>query len=205
MSQHASIEDLTRIAEPKSDQLNADDLIGGAITVNITNVRLAGTTEQPLIIDIDGGYKPYKPCKSMSRMLIFCWGKDGRAWIGRSMTLYNDPDVTWAGVKVGGIRISHLSNLDKPMGVALTVTRGKRKPYTVEPLRLPNYPKADFDKNLPSWGKAISEGKMTADEVIGKVQQKGLLTAEMKEAIIAFDPKPELEVPDATNNDVPDL
>lgn len=205
MSQHASIEDLTRIAEPKSDQLNADDLIGGAITVNITNVRLAGTTEQPLIIDIDGGYKPYKPCKSMTRLLIFCWGKDGRKWIGRSMTLYNDPDVTWAGVKVGGIRISHLSNLDKSMSVALTVTRGKRKPYTVEPLRLPSYPQADFDKNLPAWDKAIKAGSATPDEVISKVQQKGLLTAEMKAAILACEPKPEPEVPDATGDDLPDL
>lgn len=206
MSYQPNIEDLSRIAEPKSDQLNADDLIGGAITANIINVRLSNTPEQPLIIDIDGGYKPYKPCKSMSRLLIFCWGKDGRQWIGRSLTMYNDPDVTWAGVKVGGIRISHLSDLTKDMSIALTVTRGKRKPYTVKKLQVPNYPQDDFDKNLPAWDKAIKAGKTTAQDLIAKVQQRGLLTSEMKSEIMACEPQPEEEVLDATNGDeVPDL
>lgn len=206
MSYQPTIQDLSRIAEPKSDQLNADDLIGGPITVNITSVRLSGSPEQPLILDIDGGYKPYKPCKSMSRLLIFCWGKDGSQWVGRSFTLYNDPDVLWAGVKVGGIRISHLSHISKSMSVALTVTRGKRKPYTVDVLATPEYSKADFDKNLPAWKKAIEDGKVTAQELIEKVQQKGLLTADMKEAIIACEPQPEPEVADATNgDDLPDL
>ncbi len=199
------IQDLTRITVAKSDQLNADDLIGGAITVNITGIRLSGNSEQPLIIDIDGGHRPYKPCKSMSRLLIFCWGKDGNAWVGRKMTLYRDPSVKWAGQEVGGIRISHLSNIEKQMSVALTVTRGKRKPYTVEPLRTPNYPQAEFDKNLPAWDKAIKDGKATAEEVISKVQQKGILTPDMKAAILACEPKPEPEAGDATGDDLPDL
>lgn len=201
----ADIQDLTKITVAKSDQLNADDLIGGAITVNITGIRLSGNSDQPLIIDIDGGHRPYKPCKSMTRLLIFCWGKDGNQYVGRRMTLYRDPTVKWAGEEVGGIRISHLSNIDKSMSVALTMTRGKRKPYTVEPLRVPDYPQAEFDKNLPAWDKAIKEGKATADEVIAKVQQKGLLTTAMKSAIIACQPEPESDIPDATGNDLPDL
>lgn len=201
----ASIEDLSRLVQPKSDQLNADDLLPGPITVNILDVRLSGSNDQPIIIEIDGGWKPYKPCKSMSRLLMFCWGKDGRAWIGRSMTLYNDPTVKWAGVEVGGIRISHLSHIDKQISVALTVTRGKRKPYTVDPLKLPEYPKSDFDKNFKAWESAIKEGKTTAQDLIAKVQQKGLLSAKMKAAIIDCEPKPETEN-DATNiGDVPDL
>jgi hypothetical protein len=35
---------------------------------------------------------------------------------------------------VGGIRVSHLSHIDKPLTIALTVTRGKRAPYVVQPL-----------------------------------------------------------------------
>lgn len=201
----ASIEDLSRLVQPKSDQLNADDLLPGSITVNITNVRLSGSNEQPIIVDIDGGWKPYKPCKSMSRLLMFCWGKDGRSWIGRSMTLYNDPTVKWAGVEVGGIRISHLSNIDKQISVALTVTRGKRKPYTVEPLKLPEYPQEEFDKNFKAWQKAIKDKKMTAQELIGKVQQKGLLSADMKAAIIDCEPKPETENDASDIGDIPDL
>lgn len=201
----ASIEDLSRLVQPKSDQLNADDLLPGSITVNITNVRLSGSNEQPIIVDIDGGWKPYKPCKSMSRLLMFCWGKDGRSWIGRSMTLYNDPTVKWAGVEVGGIRISHLSNIDKQISVALTVTRGKRKPYTVEPLKLPEYPQDEFDKNFEAWQKAIKDKKMTAQELIGKVQQKGLLSADMKSAIIDCEPKEETENDASDIGDIPDL
>lgn len=201
-----SIEDLSRLVQPKSDQLNADDLLPGPITVNITNVRLSGSNEQPIIVDIrDGGWKPYKPCKSMSRLLMFCWGKDGRSWIGRSMTLYNDPTVKWAGVEVGGIRISHLSNIDKQISVALTVTRGKRKPYTVEPLKLPEYPQEEFDKNFEAWQKAIKDKKMTAQELIGKVQQKGLLSAGMKSAIIDCEPKEETENDASDIGDIPDL
>lgn len=202
---NATIEDLSRLAQPKSDQLNADDLISGAITVTIQNVRLSGSDDQPIIIDIDGGYKPYKPCKSMTRLLLFCWGKDGKQWIGRSMTLFNDPTVTWAGVAVGGIRISHITNIEKQISVALTVTRGKRKPYTVEPLTVPDYPEAQFKKNLPAWDKAIKSGSHTAQDVINKAQQKGLLTADQKQQIIDCEPKPEPEADSTDIGDIPDL
>jgi hypothetical protein len=36
---------------PKSDQLNADDLIGGPRTITITGVK-AGTPEQPVTINL---------------------------------------------------------------------------------------------------------------------------------------------------------
>lgn len=203
MSQYdEKLSDMTRLAQPKSDQLNAEDLLGGPITVNIQAVRLTGNADQPVMIQIDGGYQPYKPCKSMSRLLVFCWGKDGNHWVGRSMTLYRDPDVKWAGEAVGGIRISHLSNLESKTSVALTVTRGKRKPYTVEPICLPEYPQAEFDKNIQAWGKAIESGKLTADDLIKKVQQKGLLSPDMKAAIMALESSD--DVPQA-NDEIPDL
>ena len=197
----ASIEDLSRLVEPKSDQLNADDLLPGSITVNVKGVRLSGSSEQPIIIDIDGGYKPYKPCKSMSRLLMFCWGKNGREWVGRTMTLYNDPTVRWAGVEIGGIRISHLSHIEKAISVALTVTRGKRSPYTVEKLTKPGYPQADFDKNLPAWKSAIEAEKFTPQSLIEKIQAKGLLSDDMKQLILDCEKKPEPEIDD----DYPDL
>lgn len=195
------ISDMTNTIVPKSDQLNADDLIGGPITVTVQSVSKTGADDQPVSIHIGGGRQPYKPCKSMRRLLVFCWGKDGNQWIGRSMTLYCDPSVKWAGTEVGGIRISHLSHIDKQMSVSLTVTRGKRKPYVVEPLTIPQYSQADFDKNLPAWTKAIEGGKKTAQEVIDKVQQKGLLTDQMKSAIMAAE-KPQEQ---ASDDDLPDL
>ena len=50
------------------------------------------------------------------------------------MTLYRDPNVTFGGVQVGGIRISHMSHIDREMRFALTVSQKKRAAYAVRPL-----------------------------------------------------------------------
>jgi hypothetical protein len=119
---------------PKSDQLNSDDLIGQSLTIKVTEVRFKGD-DQPVLIHFDGDNgKPYKPCKSMRRVLVHAWGPDANHYVGRSMTLCRDPSVKWAGEAVGGIRISHLSHIEKQFTMALTATRGSRKPYTVDVL-----------------------------------------------------------------------
>lgn len=117
---------------PKSDQLNADDLLAGPITVTISGVR-KGDREQPIVVEIEG-QRPYKPCKSMRRILIATYGDNPRDWVGQRMTLFCDQSVMWAGVKVGGIRISHLSGLTEPRTYMLTTTRGKRSEFTIQPL-----------------------------------------------------------------------
>lgn len=127
--------DLSQTIAPKSDQTNADDLIGGPKTIRVTGVKLCGEPDQPIAIHYEGDNgKPYKPCKSMRRVLVTLWGPDGSAYAGRSMTLYRDDKIRFGGAEVGGIRISHLSGIDKPMTVALTVTRSVRKPFQVKPL-----------------------------------------------------------------------
>jgi hypothetical protein len=127
--------DMSDTIIPKSDQLNADDLIAGPMTVTITKVARASTAEQPIAVNFEGDNgKPYMPCKSMRRVMVFVWGDDASTYAGRSMTLYRDPEVTWGGMAVGGIRISHMSHLDAPMVLALTATKKARKPYKVMPL-----------------------------------------------------------------------
>lgn len=126
-------ESLRDTIEPKSDQLNADDLIAGPITVRITDVKRSAAPDQPIDVHIDG-HRPFRPCKSMRRVLIAIWGDDGKSWVGRSMTLYCDPAVKFGGVAVGGIRISHMTDIDKPVDLMLTTTRSKRSVYTVKPL-----------------------------------------------------------------------
>jgi hypothetical protein len=128
---------------PKSDQLNADDLIGGPRTITVSEVRITGD-EQPVSIHFEGDNgKPYKLCKSMRRVLVNVWGADAKAYIGRSMTIYRDEKVVFGGVAVGGIRISHMSDITKDVTMALTATRANRKPYTVKPLVLQTDPEAD--------------------------------------------------------------
>lgn len=179
-----SIDDLSRTIKPKSDQLNYDDLLAGPLTVTVQDLHLTGADDQPIAIVIGNGYQTYKPCKSMRKLLIFCWGKDGRNWIGRTMTLFGDPSVKWAGQAVGGIRISHISHIDKQISLSLTATRGQRKPYVVEPLRVAMYNPAEFDANFPQWAAAIKSSKLTPQAVIAKVQQKGMLTPEQSKRIL---------------------
>lgn len=129
------MKDMSAVIQPKSDQTNADDFVAGPRTIRITEVRIAPGTEQPVSIYFEGDNgKPWKVCKSMSRVLVMAWGKDANNYVGRSVTLYRDPSVKWAGEAVGGIRISHLSHIEKSFTMALTATRGSRKPYTVNVL-----------------------------------------------------------------------
>jgi hypothetical protein len=126
--------DMAPVIVPKSDQWNADDFIAGPRTFTIKEVRINAGTEQPVSIVLEGTNKFYRPCKSMSRVLVHAWGADASKYVGRSLTLYQDPTVKWAGIEVGGIRISHLSHIAGEKQMVLTATKGSRKPYTVRPL-----------------------------------------------------------------------
>jgi hypothetical protein len=131
--------DMTAVIVPKSDQINADDLIAGPRTIRIREIDIRAGTEQPVSIFFDGDNgKPWRPCKSMSRVLVSAWGPDAKAYTGRSVTLYRDPTVQWGGMAVGGIRISHMSHIDRDLVLALTATKGKRAVTKILPL------KADF-------------------------------------------------------------
>ena len=127
--------DLTASIAPKSDQLNSDDLITGPRTFTIAGAD-EGSAEQPAnihLVELPG--RPWRPSKSMRRVLVFCWGKDTDPYAGRRVTLYRDPEVTFGRDKVGGIKIEAMSHIDKATSVSLTVTRGKRAPHTVQPLK----------------------------------------------------------------------
>ncbi len=127
--------DLSKTVAPKSDQLNFDDFPAGKTkTIVITDVKVT-TGDQPAAIHYEGDAgKPWKPCKSMRRVLMAAWGSDGQTYRGRMVTLYGDPEVKFGGDKVGGIRISHMSHIPHALYLPLTVTRGSRKPYKVEVL-----------------------------------------------------------------------
>jgi len=118
---------------PKSDQLNSDDLAySGPITVTIEGVS-RGDKEQPISVAISGR-QPWKPCKSMRRVLIAVYTDDPKKWVGQQVTLFADPTVMWAGVKVGGIRISHMSGIEGPKTFLLTQTRGKKAEVVIQPI-----------------------------------------------------------------------
>jgi len=133
--------DMSQTIIPKSDQINADDLIAGPRTITIREVKIAPGTEQPVAVYFHGDDgKPFLPCKSMRRVMVAVWGPDASVYTGRAMTLYRDPSVTWGGMEVGGIRISHMSHLEAKTVVVLTATKKARKPFTVMPLVMPAAP-----------------------------------------------------------------
>lgn len=112
---------------PKSDQLNADQLLGNDMIITVTGVSLASSPDQPVSIHYNNeNGRPFKPCKTVRKILIALWGEDGNQWIGRTMHLYCDEKVKWAGEAVGGIRIKALSHIDRDKDISLTETRGKK-------------------------------------------------------------------------------
>ena len=127
--------DISETLAPNSDQLDAVDLMSGPRTFTITDVR-RGSAEQPVEIHLAEFPRPWRPGKSMRRVMGHpkVWGTDASKWVGRRVTLYCDETVRFGGEVVGGIRISHLSHIDKPQGVPLLVTRGKSATFRVQPL-----------------------------------------------------------------------
>lgn len=167
--------DMRSVIAPKSDQINADDLLAGPITITIREVSIRPGTEQPVSISFDGDNgKPYKCCKSMARVMVHCWGADANEYIGRSMRLYCDPKVLWGGMAVGGIRISHMSHIKSAVTMALTATKGSKKPFTVQPLKIEE-PAGDM---LPA-AETAAKGGVIAYQAFWKA-----LTKPQREALV---------------------
>jgi len=135
------IVDMTQFVEAKSDQLNADDLLGttkeSGRTITVRKVT-GNDGDQPISIYYEGdNNKPFKPCKTIRRVLLGVWGKFANDYVGRSMTIYRDDSVTFGGLAVGGIRISHMSHIDKPTLVVVMKTKGKKVGIEILPLAQP--------------------------------------------------------------------
>jgi hypothetical protein len=154
---------LLKSIEPKSDQLNAEDLLTGPVTVTVDAVHIGESDQQPVTIGISG-HKPYKPCKTMRRLLVVLWGPDAVAWIGRQLTLFCDVNVKWAGQNVGGIRISHMSHIDEPKTMMLSESKGKRKPVTVYPIEVASEPTL-LDEWRPKFDGAPDEVLKVAKDI----------------------------------------
>lgn len=137
------VSDLRSTIVPKSDQLNAEQLLGGPMVITVADVRVRNSDEQPISVHYrnDDG-RPFKPCKTMRKVLIHAWGADGNEWVGKSMELYNDPIVRFGDQVVGGIRIARLTDIPRDIKVALTATKGKKALHEIKRMDDPNA--ADF-------------------------------------------------------------
>lgn len=162
-------------AEPRSDQWNADDFIGGPRTFTVAGVKV-GTAEQKYDIElVEGQGRSWRPPLTVLRLLIAAWGDEAANWTGKRVTLYRDETVSFGPDAVGGIRVSNMSDLptgNKPFTVKLTTKRGKRASCTVDPLPdiQPLSPITDDD--AVDFGRAISEASTLAELEELKAQLK---------------------------------
>jgi hypothetical protein len=124
---------LTESIAPRSDQINADDLVGGPITYTVREVR-EGVAESPFDFQLVETERAYRPSKTMRRVIVAAWGPEAANYAGRRLTLYREPSIKFGGQTVGGIRVSHMSHIDQRVEVMLQVTRGKREKFAVDPL-----------------------------------------------------------------------
>jgi hypothetical protein len=108
----------------------------------------------------------------MRRVLVQAWGAEASTYTGRRLTLFRNPDITFGRDKVGGIEISHMSDLPKRLTVSLMVTRGKRKPFSVDPL--PDAPKPDTTipaDVVSNTAKALTDGAL--DDYLAWLTEQG--------------------------------
>lgn len=144
--------------QKKTDQLNYEDFLGGLTRiVTIAGVK-EGTKEQQYDISIEGDPRYWRPAVTVLKLLVAAWGDDATLWVGRRAELYGDPEVTFGRDKVGGIRVSRLSDLPdgKTFSTMLTETRGRRKRHAVDPL--PDLSPADQIAALRAeWSSASTE------------------------------------------------
>jgi len=163
--------DMSETIIPRSDQQNYDDYIAsGPRTVTISAVT-KGNAEQPVNVELkEYPGRPFKPNKSMRRVLVMAWGVESSAYVGRRLTLVGNPEVVYGGKAVGGIEIAEMSHINKPLTVALTATRGKRKNFTVKPLATPVTRDFLSEAEQANGDKGLLRALWTAAKAVGEPQ-----------------------------------
>lgn len=129
--------DISAALVAKSDQLNASDLTGAPIVATIKGVR-KGDASKPVVVDLEGmDGRPWKPSKGMLRVIAHAWGVESDVWVGRSVKLVNNPEVIYAGEKVGGVEVVAMSHIDGPFTVPVRISQKKVKQHAVAVLSEP--------------------------------------------------------------------
>ncbi len=155
----------------KTDQLNFEDFLGGVTrTVTITGYReLNG--EQDCEISIAEDKRFWRPPVTVVKQLTALWGDESDEWIGRRVTLAGDPDVMFGGQKVGGIRLTQMSDIgDKPVSMQLTITRGKKRTFTVQPLMESPAPDPRIAALRAEWPTATPERQAEIQAEVAALQ-----------------------------------
>lgn len=117
------------------------------------------------------------------------WGKDG-PW-----RTYPERQMAWrafwfAARDIASDLLKGLGGFEELVDIP-TVGSGSADPVTGKvrdtgPKTLPNYPAADFEKNLPAWRDVVESGKRTPEQIINMVSSKGALTEEQRSIVLGL-------------------
>lgn len=168
--------DITEALAPKSDQLDAIELVEPRTFTIDTGSRL-GVRDGRAVVEIRlvGLDRVWRPSKGMLDVLADCWGKDGSKWVGHHVRVYNDREVMFGKEKRGGTRISHLSHIDGPRDVMIRASgAGRTQTWHVEPLPdwLTELTNAGNDlATIGALGQAATQAGAPA-EVVQQIREK---------------------------------
>lgn len=170
----SEVENLGAISAPNTDQLNADDLISGPRVFTVTKITRGkgtgtGKGDQPVNIHLAEHPYPWRPCKTVRRLLMDAWGPKPGEWPdGAQIELYRDTEVRFGGDTVGGIRVRAMSHLPSATIEHLaTATRGQRVKWTIRRLdkRPATKPAPDVQASLDTAVRLFCEIGVTLDEL----------------------------------------
>jgi hypothetical protein len=129
--------DISQALVAKSDQINASDLTGSPIVATIKDVR-KGDPVKPVVVDLEGmDGRPWKPSKGMLRVIAHAWGTESDKWVGRLVKLANNPEVIYAGEKVGGVEVIAMSHINTSFTIPVRISQKKVKQHHVDVLAEP--------------------------------------------------------------------
>lgn len=184
--------DISLAIQAKSDQLNAVDILGVEPVITIRDVKVFPTAaRQKIWVYFHGdNNRPWKPSTGMGRILGAGWGYESDLWIGKSVKLFVEPSVIYAGEEVGGIRIRAMSHIpERGLDALLTLSKSKRIQFHVDHLNMqrPTYPQDKFNENLPEMiARLTTEDetkRMSLEQIVAYCQRTGDLTPEQLAAL----------------------
>ena len=185
--------DISQALVAKSDQLNASDLTGSPVVATIKAVR-KGDAAKPVIVELEGmDGRHWKPSKGMLRVIAHAWGTESDKWIGRLVKLANNPEVIYAGEKVGGVEVIAMSHIDAAFTIPVRISQKKVKQHHVavlaEPVTEPWQAQWQAIKNALTAAGYEGDGPQmlaTAGQVIGGAwEHPNKISAEDAQKILA--------------------
>lgn len=164
--------DITDTLAPKSDQLDAIDLMGSPPRIfTVTKVDVNTSAEQPVSIHLAEFPRVWRPNKSMRRVLANCWGRESSGWTpDHYVELFCDDRVKFGNDVTGGTRISRISHIESTRRVHLLVSQGRPGTYVVEPL-----PETDIKVSVLrfEWQGADPERRKAIEAEVAQLQGGG--------------------------------